>query len=83
MPAPRVTTAGALEAHPSAFEHAVLLHCLNHILRAGGCIPTGIGQIRRKHHLIRPNKKDKDGFHGPLSPNGGILFFVLIFKDPP
>lgn len=76
MPAPRVTAGNAFEAQPAAFKRTVLLHRLNHVMRAGRRIAAGIGQIRRKHHLISPHNEDEDGFHReflkPLPKWGGV-----------
>lgn len=43
---PRMAAANALETHPTAFERTVLLHCLNHVLRAGRRISARVGQVR-------------------------------------
>lgn len=50
-------------AHPATFYKAIPGQSLNHILRAGGCITAGIGQIRRKYPLINANQCYEYIFH--------------------
>ena len=56
MSAPGMTTANPFQAQPAAVHSPVLLYCLYHILRAGGRMAAGIGQVRRNSPLIETNQ---------------------------
>ena len=60
---PGMTAAEAFQAHPPAPEGTVLRDGFDHVLRAGGRVATGVGQVRRQNALVYFDEKDQYCFH--------------------
>jgi hypothetical protein len=73
MASPGMATTDSLQAHPSAFEHTMFLNSLNHILRTGRCVATGIGQIGRQNPLVYTNQPYEYEFHFMTCNDGTCL----------
>lgn len=63
MSSPGVAAQNSFQGHPSAFEGSVFGYGFNGVLRAGRCVPAGIGQHRAQQQLVEPEEFDQEPFH--------------------
>ena len=63
MPAPGVAAANAFQPQPATANGPVFADGLNGILRTGGRVAAGVGQVRRQDRLVNAHQPDQYGLH--------------------